>query len=642
MLPDGSSRFLARVVGSVVTLILAVPGVDAATMPPRYKFETLKSGRVTVHFHKEVETPARLVMSLALEVLPRLEERYRARVPSLDIVVHDANDSPNGLASSFPYPFVEIRTAGPDGGDSGPTESWLRMVVTHELTHIVHIEEAGGLYRLGRRVLGRAPFLFPNALQPTWFIEGLAVREETRGTAFGRGRHAFTEMVVDEAARAGQLGRLDQATLGLDLWPLGNAPYLFGEEFLAWLEKERGETITQDLALSHASSLRPYLDNLTFQRVTGRSVQTLWTEFSRDRAKSLGGSSGMAVVEPRPLTTRGAVQTSPRLSPDGSTLAYTSRTLDRLGEIRTMRIDGSADRRLTTRTSGSALSWSADGATIVFDETNQVSKFESRSDLYSVDAKTGRRTRLTHGLRASDPDLGPIGPPGQTEIVFVQRFADRSELSLLDLKALKATTLTRSEPGTEWSHPRFSPHGDVIVASRLAQGFSDLVIVDAGKGASRNLLHDRALDVEPSWVDENTIIFRSDREGTGFRLFVISSEGKELSRTSSDAVNAFTPEVDQRTASLFYSTYSSRGYDLARLPFQRGQSPAAFDDTFPANRPNPLPFPGDARPYSCRIRSPRGVGRQDVRQRVVALQQSQRVRRVRAVGRAFRRLQHRK
>ena len=202
-------------------------------MPPRFRYQTLHSGRLKVHFHAEVEMPARRTMALALEILPRLEERYRVRIPSLDIVVHDAKDAPNGLATSFPYPFVEIRTASPDGADSGPTESWLRMVVTHELTHIVHIEQAGGIYGFGRRLFGRAPFLFPNALQPGWFIEGLAVREETAGTTFGRGRHTLTKMVVDEAARSGQLERIDQATPGLDAWPLGNAAYLFGEEFLS-------------------------------------------------------------------------------------------------------------------------------------------------------------------------------------------------------------------------------------------------------------------------------------------------------------------------------------------------------------------------------------------------------------------------
>ncbi len=567
----------------------------AASVPPRFRFKTIESGRIRVHFHLEVEAAARRTMALALEVLPRLEERYRVRVPSLDIVVDDARDSPNGLASSFPYPYVEIRAASPDGAESGPTESWLRLVVTHELTHIVHIEQARGIYGFGRHLLGRAPFLFPDAFQPTWFIEGLAVREETRGTAFGRGRHTFTRMLVDEAARDGQLERLDQATLGLDVWPFGNAVYLFGEEFLSWLEEGYGPESTRDISVSHSSSL-PYLDERTFRKVTGQSLTALWREFARQRSGSLAAVGTLADSRSELLTTRGVVQTAPRLSPDRSLLAYTSLSLDGLGQIRLMNPDGSSDRRLTSRLSGGALAWSGDGRSIVFDETNQVRKFESRSDLHRVDVRTGHRTRLTTGRRASEPDIGRTGGLAGSMIVFVQRFPDRSELSLLAGDGT-SRVLTRSSAGTEWSHPRLSPQGDTLVAARMEGGFLDLVLVDASTGVVTPLTHDRALDAEPAWVDDRTIIFRSDREASVFRFFLVDRDGSGLRRVENPPHNAFTPEVDLQAKTVFYARYSSRGYDLARTPFAEGEAVGAFDDDLPALTEEPEPFDGAARSY---------------------------------------------
>lgn len=563
----------------------------AASLPPRFRFKTLEAPRVKVHFHSEVERPARRVMALVLEVLPRLEARYGVRVPTLHVVVHDASDSPNGLATAFPYPYVEIRTASPGGGDSGPHESWLRTVVTHELTHIVHIEQAGGLYRAGRRIFGRAPFLFPNALQPPWFIEGLAVREETRGSAFGRGRHAFTKMVVDEAARQGQLARIDQATLGLDDWPFGNAAYLFGEEFLSGVERRFGEDASRDIASAHARSFRPYLDERTFREVTGHRLAETWRNFALERSLALRPAGAPAL-----LTTRGAVQTSPRLSPDGAHLAYTSRTLDHLGEIRLMKPDGSGDRRLASSLSGGMLSWTRDGRFIIFDESNRVRKFETRSDLFRVEVSTGRRKRLTTGLRASDPDAGPDGANRPGSIVFVQRFPDRSELSML-LADGSTRVLTASSAGTEWSHPRFSPKGDVIVASRLEEGFSDLVLLDARTGALTLLIRDRALDVEPSWVDDHRVVFRSDREDGRFRLFVVNRDGSLLRRAENSPSNAFTPEVDLRTNTVYFAHYSGRGYDIARAPFEEGEEVQAFMDPFPGNFAEPAPFAGEARPY---------------------------------------------
>ena len=565
--------------------------VLGASMPPKYRFQTLQAGRIRLHFHAEVERPARRTMALVLEILPRLEARYRVRVPSLDVMVHDAYDSPNGLATAFPYPLVEIRTASSSGADSGPTESWLRLVVTHELTHIVHIEQAGGIYGFGRRVFGRAPFLFPGALQPTWFIEGLAVREETRGTAFGRGRHTFTRMVVDEAARSGQLMKMDQATLGLDRWPLGNAPYLFGEEFLRFVESTHGEAATRDIAVSQAGSLRPYIDSPAFRKVTGKGLGELWREFADQRVAGLRPAGGVTT-----LTGRGAVQASPRLSPDGSTLAYTSRTLHKTGEIRLMSPHGGADRRLASRLSGTGLSWSRDGTFLVFDETNQVRKFESRSDLYRVWLSTGRRERLTTGLRASDPDVGPLRGTAGASIVFVQRFPDRSELSLLAEDGT-SRTVTMSAPGTEWSDPRFSPSGDVVSAARQLGGFLDIVLVDPSSGVVTPVTTDRAVDAEPAWVDENRLVFRSDRQESSFRLFVVHRDGTGLRKVEGAPDNAFHPEIDAQATAVFYAHYSARGYDVARAPFVSGEAAGPYADPFDRTVDEPVPFEGEAGPY---------------------------------------------
>lgn len=581
----------------IAALFLGVFATPASTgsLPPRYRFHTLQADRVKLHFHTEVEAPARRAMALVLEILPGLEARYLVSVPSLDVVVHDANDSPNGLATAFPYPYVEIRTTAPDGAESGPTESWLRMVVTHELTHIVHMEQAKGLYGVGRRVFGRAPFLFPNALQPAWFIEGLAVREETRGTAFGRGRHTFTKMVVDEAARSGQLEKVDQATLGLDLWPLGNAAYLFGEEFLESVERRFGGDATRDIAMNHAGSV-PYLDGRNFKKVTGQSLSRLWRDFADERAARVEAETA-AEAEPRLLTSRGTVQSSPRLSPDRSTLAYTSRTLNRWGEIRLMMPDGSADRKLVTRPTGGALSWSRDGKSIVYDETDIFRKFESRSDLYRVQLDTGRRARLTRGRRASDPDVGPAREGTGEMIVFVERFADRSELAILSADGA-TRLLTSSGPGAEWSRPRFSPRGDVIAASRLSEGFSDLMLIDVATGAITSLTHDRALDVEPAWVDDGTLIFRSDRDASAFRLYLVDRYGTGLRTLKGSPARAFTPEVDDRTKTVFFARYSSKGFDLASIPLAGGEAAPAFVDPYPENTQEPRPFDGPARPYS--------------------------------------------
>jgi hypothetical protein len=140
----------------------------------------VSTDRVSVHFHQGFETMARQAASMATEILSWHEVRYGQKVGRVHIVIVDADDQSNGFASPLPVPLVTIRAAAPDGTDDfGNHEGWLRLVLTHELAHTVHLEESRGLWGFGRKVLGRAPFLFPNTVAMSWMIEGLATYEET-------------------------------------------------------------------------------------------------------------------------------------------------------------------------------------------------------------------------------------------------------------------------------------------------------------------------------------------------------------------------------------------------------------------------------------------------------------------------------
>ena len=226
----------------VLSFLLGGRAVHAASYPPGFHFRTVATEQVSVHFHEGYEAMARQAAAIATEILAGHQARYGQTVGRVQIVLVDADDEPNGFASPLPYPFVTIRAVAPVGSDAfGNHEGWLRLALTHELAHVVHLEEAHGLWRAGRHVFGRAPFLFPNTLAMSWMIEGLATYEETERTAFGRGRNADSRMVLRMAALDGHFTAEDQAIYGLDAWPGGQAPYLFGEAFLRRLSVGSGD-----------------------------------------------------------------------------------------------------------------------------------------------------------------------------------------------------------------------------------------------------------------------------------------------------------------------------------------------------------------------------------------------------------------
>ena len=574
---------------AVLVAALAAPAAArAASYPPEYRFRTIKAEHVSVHFHQGEEPMAREAAAIADEILALHQARYGVKVGRVQLVLVDSDDLPNGFASPLPYPLVTIRAVSPDGSDSfGNHEGWLRLVLSHELAHIVHLEEARGLWRAGRTLLGRAPFLFPNSFAMSWMIEGLATYEETELTAFGRGRNPDSRMVLRMAALERRFPKEDQAIYALDVWPDGQTPYLFGEAFLRWLSTQAGPDTLPRLARQHAVQFPPWLDGRTLDKVTGEGLHRQWRSWADAATAEFGAEAlereAQGLTEARALTKRGIRQGSPRFSPDGRRIAYSSQTLTRYPEIRLVDADGTNDHRLVIRNGGSGLSWTPDGLALVYGELQVHKTFHLYGDLSRVTVATGAVERLTRGERAYEPDVASDG-----QIVYARKLGDRSELSLIGSDGRGRRTLTASAPGVEWSSPHFNATGTAIVAARLLPGgWLDLVLVDPTTGAVLELTHDRAKDVEPSFTpDGEAVVFRSDRDGVS-NVYALRLRDRSIVRVTNVLGGAFEPSVSPDGGTLAYADYSSLGFDLRVAPLDLATATpiGGFADTLPPPRP---------------------------------------------------------
>jgi len=171
---------------------------------PSLRWRTLETPHFAVHFAEQRRGEARLVAGVAEAVYPRvtgmLDWRPQDRV---HLVILDAADFANGYASPLPFNNFAIFLAPPDEGELLQNRAWLELVITHEFTHIVHLDKAQGPPDSLRRIFGRLALLFPNALEPTWITEGLAVYSESDPSrGYGRlGQSQFEGMMRAEAAR---------------------------------------------------------------------------------------------------------------------------------------------------------------------------------------------------------------------------------------------------------------------------------------------------------------------------------------------------------------------------------------------------------------------------------------------------------
>lgn len=305
----------------LVALLAWLPAVSAqwselSFVDPGLRWRTLETAAFAVHFAEHNRDQARRVAGAAERILPRITSLLRWRPASrIQVVVLNSADFANGLASPVPFNYSMVFLTPPDEGELLQNREWLDLVLTHELFHIVHLDKARGPALGLRNVFGRLPYFFPNALQPRWIIEGLAVHAESDGDrSHGRlGNSQFEGMMRAEASRG--FRSLAEINAGGRGFPL-NRDYLYGSYFFAFLQETYGAKAVTDFVESYSDNIIPFRVHSNPLTVTGRNMDQLWTEYHRWLVARFG-KPGASPAEGEVIARDWSLG-SPALSPDGS------------------------------------------------------------------------------------------------------------------------------------------------------------------------------------------------------------------------------------------------------------------------------------------------------------------------------------
>ena len=264
---------------------LCQPAQAANRYDSRLRFRTIATPRFNIYFHQGEETLARRLAAIAEDVADRLKGDIGTANGRVHVILVDQTDLSNGWAIPAPYNMIEITAAAPPGASSiGNTDDWLRLVFSHEYTHIVHLDKARGWIGRLRDVFGHSPVLYPNLFLPLWQIEGIATYHESVLTGEGRVPAGDFRFIIDRAAVAGRFDPVDRANGGLVDWPDGAAQYAYGAYFHQYLADRFGPESLARLA-DETSGRVPYFGARAFRKVFGRSLGKLWDDFEADTRK---------------------------------------------------------------------------------------------------------------------------------------------------------------------------------------------------------------------------------------------------------------------------------------------------------------------------------------------------------------------
>lgn len=570
----------------ILGLCALVTSAHAATMDPHVKWFTIKTPHFKVHFPESNEATARSVAAYAEEAYETVGAKFNWYPHGkTNIVVTDHHDEANGLASVLPYKYLNIRVTSPDPDQSLHLyDDWLRTLVMHEYTHIIHLDQYGGAVTPLRYLMGSTVSM--NGSTPGWVREGIATVQETQHTEGGRGRSAYSDMILRAAILQNDFPKIDQVSGPGWAWPGAEGQYIYGVKFLQYLRDTYGEDKLMEFSERMSKTIMPFSVNIQAKRVWKKSFYTLWKEWQASLKPQVTQTvdeltaKGLTTLVPVTKLGKDTTITAVAYSPDGMHVAYAMSSPHENATIKLLNLETGKHETLVRKFSATQLSFTPDGTGLYFSATSLHKRYYLYRDLFYVDVTTKKRVKVTGGLRAQDPDVGPDGK----SVVMTTNSDGTKQLVVFDTETRKMITLPIDAPKhTHYAHPRWSPDGKMIAVSVWREGSRDIYIHDVNGKLLRQLTDDDAIDSEVSWSkDSKSLFFSSDRSGVS-NIYMADVKTGAMRQLSNVLTGVFSPTPAPDGTSMVVKYYTGKGYELMSMALPSGKElPPVIKEPKPA------------------------------------------------------------
>ncbi len=544
----------------------------------------------------------RWVSIFAEEVYEILHARFKIDVKEkvhLRIVV--GTDESIGNAGIFPLNTITLSLKQPSSDFIiSDYRVWIEELVFHELIHIFTLDAHRGIYQVIRKIFGKVSPITtlgillapPNHTLPNWFLEGLAVFEETRSTPKGRLRSSEYEMIYRVAALYGQVPDISDLYEMSMKWPEERSVYVWGARFLLFMANKYGEEVLWNLVRKFSGRL-PYLYNLGNTSILGKDdflsnyneMKIVLHNEQMEKINHLKKISSLTQFD-MITTYKNNIVNDIEFSKQQD-LFYIRRDIkDHIWLVRNKIND--KEKKLKRITG-------LDVTHISYDNKNHIYYTELRAEGLAKKAVVKRIN-----INSLEDDLVLEGVSSryvsvssdQNKIVLVTQEEGISNIQLYDLKTYSKVNLTSNKNHfVNHHHPRFSNSGKKIVFNAMLKGSNHQQIYEITIKTQeiKQLIKVEGDCESPVYSsDDRVVIFSSDVMGIN-NLYGFDTKVNKLYQVTYFLEGAFLPKIDQTGQWIYFSHYGPYGYNIARIRYQPHKwfeplsfkLTTAFDKTYP-------------------------------------------------------------
>ena len=563
----------------IITLVFLFIARASLAVDPTHNWQSIETQHFYIHFASDSKELARKTAQVAENAHNKLSPIIGwTPKDKTHIVISDQTDQPNGFATPFPYNRSVLFVATPDTTNTlDDYDDLLDTLITHEYTHILHLDKGTGAVGRLRKIFGRHFLLFPNLYQPAWFIEGLATYYETdKQQSIGRGQSSLFKMMMRMEVANG-IKPLNQVNLSIRSWPMGTTAYLYGVHFYQFIEQRYGKKAIAALLDNYSNNIIPFMINSNSKQVLNKDITELWNEFDKwlqqKYQPQLKQIDQLPAIEGEAITDNGYFTSGIQALSNGQ-IYYLRQGAFKYPALMSVNSKGKHEEVAEIHHGARMDAHKEKG--VLLAQAEYCDEYNYYYDLYILEHGDNDLKRITHCGRYRSAAWSADG----LNIIAVHTDKAISQLHILNDRGEKQSVVWQGKSNEVIGKLDWSANGSYLVASVFRPGKGwNIELFDLQIKQWKKITDDSFIDMQPQFNENgDSIVFSSDRDGV-YNIYRYELKQKSLVQLTRVKGGAFQPSQINKHSPLYYVSYSANGTDIAKLKEARGLNKSSIKKT---------------------------------------------------------------